>query len=279
MKKEIVTGTQPMPTSYTAPQPMATMPLPSTAAVAREVATIQSQMSIAQMFPRDINKVQQRILSVCSRPQLASSAIYVFAKGNTTVQGASIRLAEALLNAYGNAKAGFEIMSQTDTESSVRAYALDMETNTLVERTFIVSHLRYTKKGSYILTDPREIYETVASQASRKLRACILEIIPSDLQELAMSECTKTLAKNVDITPEKLENLVVCFGTFGVTKAQIETLIQRKLEAITQTQYLDLKRKYVSLRDGVASPEDFFGSPSEASTTEVQEGAEETINF
>ena len=279
MKKDVISTGTPLPTSYGTAPAVAPMQLPSTAAVAREVATIQSQMSIAQMFPRDINRVQQRIISACSRPQLANSAVYVFAKGGSTVQGASIRLAEALLTAYGNAKAGFEIMSQTDTESTVRAYALDMETNTLVERSFIVSHLRYTKKGSYVLTDPREIYETVASQASRKLRACILEIIPNDLQELAMTECNKTLAKNVEITPEKLENLVVCFGTFGVTKAQIETLIQRKLEAITQTQYLDLKRKYVSLRDGVASPEDFFGTPSEAPVAEVQEGTEEPVNF
>lgn len=227
-------------------------------AIAREVATVQCQMLIAQSCPRNMANVQKRVEAACSRLQLASSAIYAYAKGGTDIQGPSIRLAEALINAYGNAKAGFEVTAQGDEESTVRAYAFDMETNTLMERTFVVSHWRHTKKGDSLLTDPREIYETVANNASRRVRACILAIIPSDLQEFAVQKCTETLTRGVNITPDTLNSLVEAFSSFGVTKPRIEKYIQRKLEAITTSQYLKLKQVYAALRDGMGVADDYF---------------------
>ena len=267
---------------YVAPQssmmnnPMQAM-FASNPAIAREVATVQTQMAVAQMFPRNIGEVQRKIDSACSRLQLASSATYSFARGGTDIKGPSIRLAEALINAYGNAKAGFEITAQTETESTVRAYAFDMETNTQMERTFVVPHRRDTRGGSYLLTDSRDIYEAVANQAARRVRACILAIIPSDLQEYAVQKCVETEAANVHITPDTLTKLVAAFSEYDVTKAQIEAVIQRNLEAITTSQYLRLKSIYTALRDGVAKPETFFKAveSSDAEKTPVNESKEE----
>lgn len=247
-------------------------------AIAREVATVQCQMLIAQSCPRNMELVQERVEAACSRLQLASSAIYAYAKGGTDIQGPSIRLAEALINAYGNSKAGFEVTAQGDEESTVRAYAFDMETNTLMERTFVVSHWRHTKKGDTLLTDPREIYETVANNASRRVRACILAIIPSDLQEFAVQKCTETLARGVNITPDTLTSLVEAFSSYGVTKPQIEKYIQRKLEAITTSQYLKLKQIYAALRDGMGVADDYFEPedvPAESENKAVNASNEE----
>ena len=265
-----------MAQEYEAPQTQTQMSNPmqmmfaSNPAIAREVATVQTQMAVAQMFPRNIGQVQRKIDSACSRLQLAASATYSYAKGGTDIQGPSIRLAEALINAYGNAKAGFEITGQTETESTVRAYAFDMETNTQMERTFVVPHMRYTKSGSYPLTDARDIYEAVANQAARRVRACILAIIPADLQEYAVQKCTETATANVHITPDTLTKLVAAFSDYGVTKAQIEDFIQRNLEAITTSQYIRLKSIYTALRDGVAKPESFFKSADTSSAVENQ---------
>lgn len=259
--------------------PMQTM-FASNPAIAREVATVQAQMIIAQTCPRNIAVVQQKIDTACSRLQLAAYASYSYQRGGTDINGPSIRLAEALINAYGNAKAGFEITSQTDEASTVRAYAFDMETNTLMERTFVVPHRRDTKNGSKMLTDARDIYEAVANQASRRVRACILAIIPADLQEYAVQRCNETVARNVKITPDTLDNLLAAFSNFGVSKAQIEAFIQRHLEAVTVTQYLRLRSMYTALKDGLAKPEDMFppveipsdaeNAPSNASTETSQ---------
>lgn len=227
-------------------------------AVAREVATIQGQIMLAKMFPRDMAEVTRKVEAACSRKQLASHALYQYARGGTDISGPSIRLAEALINSYGNAKSGFEVIDSNSDFSRVRAYAYDMETNTIQERTFDVEHVRQTKTGRTRLTDPRDIYETIANNASRRERACILALIPGDLVEFAVKTCRETLEKNVNITPKRIEELVQSFSKYGVSKVMIEARIQRHMNAITATQFIDLMNIGTSLRDGIAKVEDFF---------------------
>ena len=227
-------------------------------AVAREVATIQGQIMLAKMYPRQMDEVWRKVEGACSRLKLAEAAIYQYARGGTNISGPSIRLAEALINAYGNAKSGFEVIESGDDSSRVRAYAYDMETNTIQERTFDVEHVRYAKGQRTRLTDPRDIYETIANNASRRERACILALIPGDLQDYAVSLCMKTLEEKVDITPQKLADLLKAFAPFGVSRVMIEARIQRHLDAITTTQYINLRSIYASLKDGIAKVDDFF---------------------
>lgn len=226
--------------------------------VAREIAQVQSQMVIAKKFPRDEALVQQKISGMCSRLGLASSACYVYSRGGTQIKGPSIRLAEAVAKAYGNIKCGIEEISQGNGESKVRAYAIDLETNMQEEKIFTVKHIRDTKKGSYALTDQRDIYERVANDGSRRLRACILSIVPSDIVDYAVECCNRTLKEKIKITPETPGRFENSFKRFGVNKDMLEAFIQRKLESMTVENYIRLQAIFYSLKDGVAKPEDFF---------------------
>lgn len=246
-----------------------------TPAVAREVATIQGQIMLAKMFPRNMAEVWKKVEAACSRKKLAENALYQYSRGGTDITGPSIRLAEALINAYGNAKSGFEVIDSNPEYSRVRAYAYDMETNTLQERTFDVEHIRQTKTGRTKLTDPRDIYETVANNASRRERACILALIPGDLQDYAVNLCKTTLEKAVDITPDKIEGLCRGLAKFGVSKTMIEARIQRHIDAITAQQYVWLCSVGTSLKEGVAKVDDFFDRDAKPiGQNEVQEAAQ-----
>ena len=267
-----------LPAEYQPPQ-MAPSFGGMTPAVAREVATIQGQIMLAKMFPRDMAEVTRKVEAACSRKQLASHALYQYARGGTDISGPSIRLAEALINAYGNAKSGFEVIDSNPDFSRVRAYAYDMETNTIQERTFDVEHVRQTKAGRTKLTDPRDIYETIANNASRRERACILALIPGDLVEFAVNTCRQVLEKNVNITPKRIEDLVQSFSKYGVSKVMIEARIQRHVTAITATQFIDLMNIGTSLRDGVAKVEDFFdkeAKPLGGESAPVEKPAQQT---
>ena len=229
-----------------------------TPSVAREVATVQGQIMIAKAFPRNMKDVWNKVEAACQRKSLAEKASYRYARGGTDISGPSIRLAEALINAYGNAKAGFEIISSDSESSRVRAYAYDMETNTIQERTFDVPHIRQTKTGRTKLTDPRDIYEAVANQAQRRVRACALSILPGDMVELGVNSCRKTMEKSIDLNPSKIRNLVEAFVKYGVSQVMIEARIQRHVDAMTVEQFVDLMNVGNSLRDGIGNVEDFF---------------------
>lgn len=238
----------------------------------RTVAEVQAAMMIARMNPRDQIAAMDRILNACARPTLADAAVYTYSKGGSDVSGPSIRLAEAMAQAWGNMQFGIRELDQANGESTVQAYAWDVETNTRREITFQVPHTRHTKKGSYKLTDPREIYELVANQGSRRLRACILAVIPGDVTEAAVSQCENTMRTKADTSPEAMQKMVAAFEPFGVTKEQIEKRIQRRLDAIQPAQVVSLKKIYASLRDAMSVPSDWFEIDQSAQDTSAPSG-------
>lgn len=227
----------------------------------RAIAEVQAAMMIARMNPRDQIGAMDRILNACARPTLADAAVYTYSKGGSDVSGPSIRLAEAMAQAWGNMQFGIRELDQANGESTVQAYAWDVETNTRREITFQVPHVRHTRKGAYKLEDPREIYELVANQGSRRLRACILAVIPGDVTEAAVAQCETTMRTKADTSPEAMQKMVAAFEPFGVTKEQIEKRIQRRLDAIQPAQVVSLKKIYASLRDGMSVPADWFELP------------------
>jgi hypothetical protein len=158
---------------------------------------------------------------------------------------------------------GVRELSQEAGTSTVEAFAWDIETNTRMNKVFQVSHIRYTKNGAKALTDPRDIYENVANNGARRLRACILGVIPGDVTEAAVQQCEETSTASADVSPEGIKVMLCAFAEFGVTKAQIEAKIQSHIEAIRPAQKVNLKKIYNSLRDGMSKPDDWF-EPSKA---------------
>jgi hypothetical protein len=224
----------------------------------KDVGEIQLAMALAKQFPRDQRSAFDRIMTACQRQTLAERALYQYSRGGSDVSGPSIRLAEAMANEWGNMTYGFREIEQRNGESTVEAFAMDLETNVRVQRVFQIKHTRSTKAGVKSLTDPRDIYEMVANQGSRRVRACILQIIPSDVTDAAREQCEQTLKSKVQITPELIKRMLEQFEPFGVTKEHIEKRIQRKLDAITPTNVLSLKKILNSLADGMSKAEEWF---------------------
>lgn len=229
----------------------------------RAVAEVQAAVLMAKRFPRDQIAAMDRILNSFTRPSLAEVSQYQYSKGGTDVSGPSIRSAEAIAQGWGNIDFGFRELSRGVGHdgvpfSEVEAYAWDMETLTRKPLQFIVRHWRDTKKGGYKITDERDIYELVANQAQRRVRACLLSIIPGDVTEAAMKQADLTLKSNADTGPEAQAKMVEAFAGFGVTKEQIEKRIQRRLDTIQPAQMVSLKKIYVSLRDGMSTAADWF---------------------
>lgn len=245
----------------------------STATSQREIAAIQGAMTIAKRFPRNVQDAIDKIMLACQRPALAESAIYTYARGGTEITGPSIRLAEAMAMAWGNLEFGIRELEQRPGESVVESFAWDVETNVRQVKVFTVKHIRSTKKGSYALEDPRDIYELTANQGARRLRACILGIIPGDIVEAATDECEKTMKAKADTGPEAIKKLVEAFAKINVSKEQLEKKIQRRIDTITAANVIGLRKIYNSLNDGMSSISDWF-EVEEAASAEKKTGVD-----
>jgi hypothetical protein len=239
-------------------------------AIARQAQEVQAAMVIAKKFPRDEIESYNRIMKACERPSLAEQAEYTFPRGGETVNGPSIRLAEVLARCWGNIDFGITELEQRPGESTMMAYAWDLETNTRQSRIFTQKHERRTKRAGIVkLDDPRDIYELTANNGARRVRACILGIIPGDVVDAAVAKCRETLKKGGGKPLEdKVRDMIVAFSKLGVTKEMMEKRAGMSADSFTAKEVREFATIYYALVDNVAKRDDFFDIPKPKSSLE-----------
>lgn len=241
---------------------------------ARAVAEVQSSYVIAKKFPRNQHESYMAILDACKRPFLAEQSMYAYPRGGTLVTGPSIRLAEAMAQAWGNIDCGVREISQVAGVSVAEAYAIDLQTNSRVTKTFHVPHVRDTKRGRVTLKDARDIYEMVANQGARRLRACILAILPGDVVEAAVNQCKKTMETGELPMADRIRAMVAKFDELGVKVEHLEKRLGHSLAATIPQEIVTLGAIYKGIKDGFSSREDFFeiGGPKASQDAEKELG-------
>jgi len=243
----------------------------------RAQAETQAGFLMAKQFPRDENNSIERIIRSCGRKTLAEQAVYAFPRGGQQITGPSIRLAEVLAQQWGNINFGYRELAEANGITQVLAYCYDLETNTRSEKVFHVKHTIDTKSGPRVLTSRRDIYEQIANQASRRIRSCILQIIPGDVCETAMEACAVAL-EEVEGTniKERQAKAVEVFKEIGVTEDMIETKFGKKIAALLPADLVVMRRIYQGIRDGISSVAQWFETESAAdkAKTVVKKAAE-----
>jgi hypothetical protein len=235
----------------------------------RATEEVQAMLVIAKRFPRDEIKAESKVITACQRKSLAERATYLYPRGGEKVTGPSIRLAEVLAQNWGNLEYGFRELQRCDGYSVVESFCWDMETNTRVKRTLTVDHRIGLKGGAFKkLTDSRDIYEQVANQAQRRVRACILEIIPGDIVEKAVGVAKKTLVSGAgEPLIDRIKKMVVAFQGISVPQEKIDKHLGHPVAECSHEEIADLLEIYNSVKEGHSRREDWFdfggGKPDE----------------
>lgn len=245
-----------------APQGLSAQSVTAAMATTRQAQEVQAAMIVAKNFPRDQRQSLDRILSECTRPTLAEGATYEFSRGGSAIRGPSIRMAECIAQNWGNMDFGFTELERKDRESTVMAFAWDLETNTRQSRIFSVRHQRDTGKGSKALTEERDIYEMIANQAARRVRNCILSLIPGDVVDAALKQCDLTLKNQMQgVSLDSIRSdMVAKFEEFGITPEMLAAFCQKQsVDYLDEADIKKLRRVYTSFKDGLVGV-DYFTS-------------------
>lgn len=232
---------------------------------ARAIEEVQASIIIAKRFPRDETAAFAAIMKACERFSLADQAMYAFPRSDKTVQGPSIRLAEVLAMNWGNMDHGWEELERSNGRSKCVSYCWDKQSNNRKQIKFEVEHwMEVGKKGAKIkktLTDPRDIYEMCANQASRRMRVCILANIPGDVVDAAVKACKRTLAKGDGATLEdRIRETVTRFQGVGVSQEMIEERLGHKAGLMTGEEIAELIPIYRSIAEKQRNRSDFFNT-------------------
>jgi len=233
----------------------------------RKMAEIQSAMTIAKASPRDIIQANYDIVEACKLPMLAETALYSYKRGkkpngqDNYVTGASIRLAEMLVQNWGNVDFGSTVLETHKDKTTVMVYAWDLQTNVRKTITFDIPHERDLKDGKKMaLKSNRDIYEMIANQSQRRLRSCLLNIIPGYILEAALAQIEETRQKGSASIGDRVRKLVVAFGDIAVTKPMIEDHLGHKIEEVSDKELATLRGIYTGIKNGDMDREDVFST-------------------
>jgi hypothetical protein len=136
---------------------------------------VEAQLDAAHKYPRSIKKflVEASSLATLTR-DVAESCIYALTRGDKTITGPSVRLAEICASAYGNLHVGARVIDAEDKEIVAQGVAWDLEKNL---RVTIEARRRITNKGGKRYNDDM-ITVTGAAASSIALRNAIFRAIP-----------------------------------------------------------------------------------------------------
>lgn len=223
---------------------------------------IQAQLVIARQFPRNEAATTDALMASCRRVALASKAVYAFPKGGKIITGPSIRLAEAMAQRRGNIAMGTANLFADDRAgyTQMMAYAWDMESNSFKSNVFRVRHDRKAHGRVHRITDPMELYGMEANLASRRLRECILAVIPVDVREEAVEVCAKTMVDEITARlDDYVLNLAFDFAeACNATVPMLEARLGHRIEESKPKEVLELQMLLRGVQDGFIKGADVF---------------------
>ena len=250
------------------------------AALTREQTEIQSAIVAAKRFPRNEQAAFVRAVNSFTRLTMAESATYNFPRGGKTVEGPSVDCARELARIWGNIRYGLRVVTQDADRLHIKAYALDLETNTYVEAEDEFSKLiqrkdKYSGETRWVQPDERDLRELMNRRGAIAIRNCLLQVLPSDLVEDVLRTAKKTMQKDASSALEKnrddiVKQVVVAFDRAGVSVSMLEQHLGHKLDVVTGDEVAALKQILQSIKDGVAKREEFFN---------LQEGTDKPLGL
>lgn len=242
-------------------QPQSTALSTTTAAAqSRAIAEVQAAVISARKFPRDEGQAIARILKACDRPAFADAAEYSYPRGNQTVSGPSIKLAQELQRAFGNMQSGVMELERFDDYSICSAWATDLETNCRSEIAFTVEHYIDTRNGKKRVTDSRDINGLILNFGNRIKRNCIISLIPDDIVDLVLERCRETLTKAAG--EKKLEDrvaaMIKAFAEMDVSEDMIAKKVGHSVKSINEKELSILRKIFNSIKQEAGTVEQFF---------------------
>lgn len=234
----------------------------------RAVAETRTALTLAKEFPRDIEEFESKVKAMCSDPSFAEKAVFKRPMGSSVIEGPSIRLAEALAVAYGNIDYGMKILNQTKMHTDYEVVCFDKEANIRVVRQGRVSHWRQVKKhrdGGYNETRPNMIADMVNADAAKKMRNCILQVIPRPYIDMALEQCQKAVLG--DIKNFDRDRMLKAFSGLGVEESDIGK--KYNIKSLSNEDILELKRDFYAIKEEGVPAEEVF--PKEKTSAEAEE--------
>lgn len=228
-------------------------------------AEINQQIATAKRYPRSVAQfIKKATELVTLNESIAQQCIYALPRDGKVIEGPSARMAEVIINAWGNSRAGARIVNDAGDFITAQAVFHDLEAN--VALTYEVQRRIVDKNGRRF--KPDMIGVTANAACSIALRNAVLKGVPKAYWDGIYKKARALVAGDIQSLASKRANALKEFVIFGVTEAQIlEKLGRAGVADINTDDLVLLFGMLTAIKDGDTTPEQAFAVDGEEAKT------------
>lgn len=243
--------------------------------IASAAPEVDVQIATAKRYPRSIKKVLVEAESMATiDDDTAASMSYAVPRGGKTIEGASVRLAEVMVSAWGNLRAEANILEADATEVTGEAMCWDLEKNVAVKWRI---KRRITDKYGKRYNDDM-IVVTGNAAAAIAFRNAVFKVIPKSyvdrIQEKARAVAIGD-AKNFGLVRQKWVN---AFARHGIPEERVlGRLGKASIEDVTTDDVATLRGFYTAIKEEGMDVQEIFPPVESAADKAAQAVAKKQI--
>jgi len=233
-------------------------------------AEIDTQITTAKRFPRQLTKVARDVLSLATLDEeTAEEAIYALPRGGKPIKGPSIRFAEIVKASYGNCRAASRVVHVDRVEKVVIAEGIfhDLESNTATRAEV---RRRISDRRGVIFSDDM-IVVTGNAACAIALRNAILGGVPKALWRKAYQAVEHTIAGDIATLTVTRDKAIKALAQFGVKPEQVFTALGvAGADDIALEHIPTLRGMFSALKNGEATVEEMFAGTVAAASSHAK---------
>lgn len=218
---------------------------------------VDIQVSTAKAYPRDVEQSLNRIKQLATIDnETAENCFYALKRGDTFIEGPSVRLAEIIGCAWGNLRVQARIIGNDGKFITAQGIAHDLETNFAAS---VEVKRRITDKSGRTFNEDMQVV-TGNAAASIAFRNALLKVVPSAVTHRIVAEIRQVAKGNALSLEQRVANMLKWFEGVGVTRQQVLTHIGvANADKISEEQADYLRGLAVAIKEGSTTVKDTFG--------------------
>jgi|GEM_PF-910400 len=246
-------------------------------------AELDTLIATARTYPRSIKQAMNRMLDLVTLDEeAADDAIYALPRGGKTLEGPSIRFAEAAAQSWSNCRVAARTVHVDKVQGFVEAegFFLDAETNVA---TLARVRRRITDSKGRTYNEDMIVVTSNAAQSIAR-RNAILAGIPKAVWRRPYEAARQVLMGDFKTLANRRAEALAAFTRYGISDAQVFALLGVKgAEDIDQEKMVPLRGMYASIKNGDVTVDELLRSiapvqPARVTASQANMAAPSVLN-
>lgn len=217
-----------------------------------EKANVDTQVSTAKQYPRDITRaLNNSIVMATIDQQTAQTMGYALPRGGKPITGPSVHLAKLIVSNWGNIRAEAKVVQITESQVVSRGTCWDLENN--VATAFEVRRSIKGKNGQRFTDDMITVVGNAANAIA--YRNAVFSVIPKAITDKVYQAAQHCITGDLSDDAKLLQRRTQCLKFFndeyGITESEVVKLCGKQtVNQIRGEEIALLIGIYQSLKDG-----------------------------